>query len=92
MTVNKAEPIPLEEEELFFGVWSSWGHRFNDSIIIIHIILCIIIYLALCLLLLLVILILSVLFKKLVTSVQVTNKYSNLQQTKQISVFAATIN
>ena len=39
-----------------------------------------------------VILILSVLFKKLATFVQVTNKYSNLQQTNQISVFAATTN
>ena len=33
-----------------------------------------------------------ILLKKLVTSVQVTNKYSNLQQTNQISVFAVTIN
>ena len=33
-----------------------------------------------------------ILLKKLVTSVQVTNKYSNLQQTNQISVFVTTIN
>ena len=44
-------------------------------------------YLALCLLL-----VNFILLKKLVTSVQVTNKYSNLQQTNQISVFATTIN
>ena len=57
------------------GAWSSWGHRFNDSIIIIYIYH-----------------IKFILLKQLVTSVQVTNKYSNLQQTNQISVFVANIN
>ena len=59
MTVNKAEPISLEEEEL---LWESGALGDTDSMTII-IIYIYHIYIALCLLLLLVILILSVLCK-----------------------------
>ena len=85
MTINKAEPISLEEEELLWesellGTQIQWLYHINYLYLYLS-------YLVLCLLL-----VNFILLKKLVTSVQVTNKYSNLQQTNQISVFAVTIN
>ena len=76
MTVNKAEPISLEEEEL---LCESGALGDTDSVTLSSIIsssLPLTSYTN------------FISFKKLVTSVQVTNKYSNLQQTNQISVFA----